>query len=42
LILAGDVRWDGGKMLAPGGRVELAAFTGGETFGMNAFGNNVS
>jgi len=29
-------------MLAPGGKVELAAVTGGETVGMNAFGNNVS
>ncbi|MEG3896890.1 MULTISPECIES: two-partner secretion domain-containing protein [unclassified Microcoleus] len=43
LILAGgDVRLDGGKILAPGGRVELAAVAGGETVGLNAFGNNVS
>ncbi|MEG3850050.1 filamentous hemagglutinin N-terminal domain-containing protein [Microcoleus sp. herbarium19] len=43
LILAGgDVRLDGGKMQAPGGRVELAAVAGGETVGLNAFGNNVS
>ncbi|MEG4866178.1 MULTISPECIES: two-partner secretion domain-containing protein [unclassified Microcoleus] len=43
LILAGgDVRFDGGKILAPGGRVELAAVSAGETVGLNAFGNNVS
>ncbi|MGB8687000.1 MAG: filamentous hemagglutinin N-terminal domain-containing protein [Microcoleus sp.] len=43
LILAGgDVRLEGGKILAPGGRVELAAIAGGETVGLNAFGNNVS
>ena len=43
LILAGgDVRLDGGKLLAPGGRVELAAVAVGETVGFNAFGNNVS
>jgi len=43
LILAGgDVRLEGGKILAPGGRVELAAVAGGETVGLNAFGNNVS
>lgn len=43
LILAGgDVRMDGGKILAPGGRVELAALAGGETVGLNASGNNVS
>lgn len=43
LILAGgDVRMDGGKIVAPGGRVELAAIAGGETVGLNAFGNNVS
>ncbi len=42
LILAGgDVRLDGGKIIAPGGRVELAAVTVGETVGLNAFGNNV-
>jgi len=43
LILAGgDARLEGGKILAPGGRVELAAVAGGETVGLNAFGNNVS
>ncbi|MEG3878221.1 filamentous hemagglutinin N-terminal domain-containing protein, partial [Microcoleus sp. herbarium7] len=43
LILAGgDVRADGGKIIAPGGRVELAAVAGGETVGLNASGNNVS
>jgi filamentous hemagglutinin family protein len=43
LILAGgDVRADGGKILAPGGRVELAAVAVGETVGLNASGNNVS
>ncbi len=43
LILAGgDVRADGGKIIAPGGRVELAAVAVGENVGLNAFGNNVS
>ncbi len=43
LILAGgDVRLDGGKILAPGARVELAAVAVGETVGLNASGNNVS
>ena len=43
LILAGgDVRADGGKIIAPGGRVELAAVAGGETVGLDASGNNVS
>ncbi|MFS8120053.1 MAG: filamentous hemagglutinin N-terminal domain-containing protein, partial [Microcoleus sp.] len=43
LILAGgDVRLEGGVLLAPGGRVELAAVAVGETVGLNASGNNVS
>ena len=43
LILAGgDVRFDGGKIIAPGARVELAAVAVGETVGLNASGNNVS
>ncbi len=42
ILAAGNVRLEGGKILAPGGRVELAAVLGGETVGINAFGNNVS
>ncbi len=42
ILAGGDVRMDGGKIIAPGGRVELAAVAGGETIGLNAFGNNVS
>lgn len=36
------MRADGGKIIAPGGRVELAAVAGGETVGLDASGNNVS
>ena len=42
ILAGGDVRLDGGKIVAPGGRVELAAVAGGETVGLNASGNNVS
>lgn len=42
ILAGGDVRMDGGKIIAPGGRVELAAVAVGETVGLNASGNNVS
>ncbi|MBE9123631.1 filamentous hemagglutinin N-terminal domain-containing protein [Tychonema sp. LEGE 07199] len=43
LILAGgDVRLEGGVLVAPGGRVELAAVAGSGTVPLNFLGNNVS
>ena len=42
LLVGGDVRLDGGILLAPGGRVELGGLAASGTVELNAVGNNLS
>lgn len=42
LMVGGDVRLDGGILLAPGGRVELGGLAKAGTVELNAAGNNLS
>ena len=42
LLVGGDVRLEGGKIFASGGRVELGSVAGLGTVGLNVSGNNLS
>ncbi len=42
LLVGGDVNLEGGRLFAPGGRVELAGVAGGGTVGLNVDSNNLS
>lgn len=41
LLVGGDVKLDGGRLFAPGGRVELGGVAGTGTVGLNANGNEL-
>lgn len=42
LLVGGEVRLEGGGLFAPGGRVELASVTEGETVGLTVVGDRLS
>uniref|UniRef100_UPI0035C9B0A5 filamentous hemagglutinin N-terminal domain-containing protein n=1 Tax=uncultured Nostoc sp. TaxID=340711 RepID=UPI0035C9B0A5 len=42
LLVGGDIKMDGGRLFAYGGRVELGGLAGAGTVGLNGDGNNLS